>query len=126
MALISALTMLDMKELGAGIAWIDNNDTELVLRTVGNLSGVFYVRDAKTEVDNNGWKIIAAQDFVDEFAIKSEFGVGGSYLRSSTFFTTIVFARETLEKDTVDRFMLQANKFKAATMNLLNEAKIFA
>lgn len=125
---IEAIPMMSrlLKELGAGLAWIEDDDTDLVLRTVGNLSGVFYVRDAKTEVDNKGRKIIAAQEFVDEEKIKTVFGIGGSYLGSPMFFATIVFARETLEKDTVDRFMLHANKFKTVTMKMLNEAMIFA
>jgi hypothetical protein len=44
----------------------------------------------------------------------------------SLFFTTIIFVREFLDKDTVERFMLQANKFKTATLRLVNEGKIFA
>ena len=114
-----------LKELGAGIDWVDTNDTEIVARTIRNISGVFYIRDAKTEKDSKGRKIIAAQDFVENENIKTVFGIGGCYLGTSLFFTTIIFAREFLGRDIVDRFMLQANKFKAATLNLVNEGKIF-
>jgi len=115
-----------LKQLGGGIDWIDTNDTELVAKTVKDLSGVFFVHDAKIEVDNKGRKIIAAQDFVEEEKVKTVFGIGGSYLGTSLFFTTIVFVREFLDKDRVERFMLQANKFKTATLRLINEGKIFA
>ena len=115
-----------LKQLGAGIDWIDADDTELVARTFENLSGVFHVRDAKTEVDNQGRKIIAAQDFVEAESVKTVFGIGGCYLGTSLFFTTIVFLREFLEKDVVERFMLQANKFKTATLDLVDDGKIFA
>ncbi|MBC8461625.1 MAG: hypothetical protein H8D67_26935 [Deltaproteobacteria bacterium] len=115
-----------LKQLGAGIEWIDANDTELVARTFKNISGVFYVRDAKTEVDNKGRKVIAAQDFVQNKNVKTVFGIGGCYLGSSLFFSTIIFTREFLERDLVERFMLQANKFKTTTLNLVNEGKIFA
>ena len=115
-----------LKQLGGGLDWIDSNDTELVLKTVGSLSGVFYVRDARTEVDQKGRTIIVAKEFVETYDVKTVFGVGGGYLGSSKLFTTIVFVREHLEKSLVERFMIQANKFKTATMNLVEEGKIFA
>ncbi|MBU0768101.1 MAG: hypothetical protein KJ687_03275, partial [Proteobacteria bacterium] len=79
-----------------------------------------------TELDNKGRKIITAQDFVEEENVKTVFGIGGCYIGTSIFFTTIIFCREFLEKNIVDRFMLQANKFKTATLSLVNEGKIFA
>lgn len=115
-----------LKELGAGIDWIDRTDTELVAKTFENISGVFYVCDAGTELDNKGRKIIAAQDFVKAEGVKTVFGIGGCYMGSSLFFTTIIFLRETIEKDSAERFMLQANKFKTATLNLVDEGRIFA
>lgn len=115
-----------LKELGAGIDWIDSNDTEIVSRTFENLSGVFYVCDAKTEVDSQGRKIIAAQDFVDKNSVVTVFGVGGCYLGTLLFFTTIIFLREHIERSLAERFMLQANKFKTATLEPAIEGKIFA
>ena len=115
-----------LRQLGAGIDWIDANDTELVTRTFKNISGVFYVHDAKTEVDNKDRKIIAAEDFVENEHVKTVFGIGGCYLGSLLFFTAIIFLREHVDKDMVQRFMLQANKFKTATLSLVNEGKIFA
>ena len=114
-----------LKQLGVGIDWIDSNDTELVKKTVGNLSGLFYVKDAKSEIDNNGQKIIAAQDFVEAFDVKTVFGFGGCYLNSSVFFTTIIFVREFLEEKQVREFMVQTNIFKTATIDLSYENKIF-
>lgn len=114
-----------LKQLGAGIDWIGTNDTELVASTYKNRSGVFYVRDAKTEVDNKGRKIIAAQDFVEEEKVKTVFGIGGCYMGTSLFFTTIIFVREFLDKDIVERFMLQANKFKTATLSFVHDRRIF-
>jgi hypothetical protein len=115
-----------LKQLGVGIDWIDTDDTELVLKTFRNLNGVFFVRDASTETDNSGRMIITAQDFVQEENVKTVFGIGGCYLGTSLFFTTIIFVSEFLDKDKVERFMLQANKFKTATLRLVNTGKIFA
>lgn len=115
-----------LKQLGAGIDWIDTNDTELVAKTFESISGIFHVRDARTEVDFLGRKIIAAQDFVESESIKSVFGIGGGYMGTSLFFTVIIFLREFLEKEIAERFMLQANKFKAATLDLVDTGRIFA
>ena len=115
-----------LKELGAGIDWIDSQDTDLVAKTFENLSGVFFVKDAGKEVDIQGRKIIAAQDFVEQEDVKTVFGIGGCYMGSSTFFTTILFSRDSMEKELASRFMLQANKFKTATLDLVNEGRIFS
>lgn len=114
-----------LKQLGAGIDWIDSNDTNIVTKTFTAMSGVFHVRDARSEVDHHGRKIIAAQDFVEAESIKTVFGIGGGYLGTSIFFTSIIFAREFLDRDIVERFMLQANYFKTSTFGIVHEGKIF-
>lgn len=115
-----------LKQLGVDLAWIDSNDTRLVARTFENVSGVFHVRDARTEVDSQKRKIIAAQDFVEAEGIKTVFGVGGCYLGTSVFFVSVVFLREYIERESAERFILQANKFKTATLFLVDEGKLFA
>jgi hypothetical protein len=37
-----------------------------------------------------------------------------------------MFLREYFEKDIAERFMLQANRFKAATLQLVDNGNIFA
>ena len=114
-----------LTQLGAGIDWIDKTDTKLVASVFKSVSGVFYVEDAETEVDSKGRKIIAAQDFVREESVKSVFGIGGCYIDTSIFFTTIIFLRETIEKKDAERFEFQANKFKIATMRFVLTGRIF-
>lgn len=114
-----------LKELGAGLEWIDSHDTQLVAKTVGSISGVFYVHDADTEVDYKKRFIIPAKDFIRENEVKSVIGVGGGYLGNPVFFTTIIFFREHIKKDVAQKFMLQANKFKTATMQLIEDGRLF-
>ncbi len=125
---ISRIPMMSrlLKQLGAGLDWIDVKDTALVARTFEDLGGVFYVRDAASELDSEGRKIIAAQDFVDSEGVKTVFGIGGCYMGTSMFFSTIVFLREAIDKEVAERFMLQAYKFKTATLDLVDEGKFFA
>lgn len=114
-----------LNQLGAGIDWIEETDTKLVAKIFKSISGVFYVKDAETEVDLKGRKIIAAQDFVKEKKVKTVFGIGGCYVKTPLFFTTIIFLREFIEKEMAEQFMLQASKFKIATMGLVVNGRIF-
>ncbi|MCK5100354.1 MAG: hypothetical protein KAR45_19755 [Desulfobacteraceae bacterium] len=114
-----------LKELGVGIDWIDNKDTEIVIRSTGSMGGVFYVGDARITTDSRNRLIISEQDFVEDYDIKSVFGIGGGYLGAPIFFTTIIFLRDYILREQANKFMLQSNKFKTATINLIEQGKIF-
>ncbi|GAK51048.1 hypothetical protein U14_02290 [Candidatus Moduliflexus flocculans] len=120
-AFIDAIPMMSrlLRELGLGLDWIDRQDTNLVIKTMGSMSGVFFVRDAAQEVDHLGRKIIAAQDFVKAHDIKSVFGFGGAYLGTKTFSITILFLRETIEKGKAEQFAAAMSGFKAQTLELV-------
>jgi len=105
-----------LKELGLRVHWIDQEDTEIVTGTAGMLNGVFYVPDAKTAVDQRGRRIITAQDFVSNYGVKTVFGIGGGYLASPVYITSIVFMCETIEKRHVERFLPVINALKARTV----------
>lgn len=127
---IDAIPMVSrlLKELGLGLDWIDSQDTEIVGRTIGRMAGVFHVLDAKTNVDNKNRKIIAAQDFVETYSVKTVFGLGGSYLYTggNTFLVNIMFTNETIEKRQAERFMGLLNTFKTVTASLDANGKVFA
>ena len=89
------------------------------------MAGIFYVPDAGTAVDEKGRKIIAAQDFVAKYNIKTVFGIGGGYIKDVTFIALIVFARERLDEDRAQCFLPLATVIKAATTSLLLRKKIF-
>jgi len=114
-----------LKELGIDLNWIDSDDTEMVIKKSGSMSGVFYVPDAKTTTDNMGRKIIASQEFVEKYNIKTVFGMGGSYM-GKMFVATIVFTNEALDKTIVTKYTPIINYFKGATMNLAMKKKVFA
>jgi hypothetical protein len=114
-----------LKQLGLDLNWISSNDTDLVIKTIGALSGVFHVRDSATEIDIQGRKVITAQDFVEKYNIKTTFGIGGGYLGTSTFFTLIIFTKEELDENLVKKFIHLASCFKAITLNNVDENSIF-
>ena len=89
------------------------------------MSGVFFVPEAASEVDQRGRKIIVAEDFVQKYGIKTVFGFGGGYLGSSTFSVTIIFLRETLSETDARQFAAQVGFFKTITADLVKQ-KIFS
>ena len=126
-AFIDSIPMMSrlLKQLGLGLDWIDQGDTNIVKHTMGRISGVFFVPDAASEKDHLGRKIIPAQDFVTKYNVKTVFGYGGGYLESSTFYTTIIFLRETLDENKVRQITANLSFFKAITVELAKQ-KLFA
>jgi hypothetical protein len=114
-----------LKELGVPLDWIEQSDTEIVAKTIGRISGLFYVPEARSTVDNKGRNIIAAQDFVSEYGVRTVFGFGGGYTLSQTFLAIIVFSREPVAKETAQRFMALVNSIKIATYDRVRNNRIF-
>ena len=75
---------------------------------------VLYVDDAKKAVTEDGFKILAAQDFVTTHDVRTAFGLGGGYL-DGTFVAILVFTNEYIEQKQVERFLPLVNTFKTAT-----------
>jgi len=117
-----------LNELGLGLDWIDSHDSDIIARIIGKMAGVFYVPDAKTTIDHKGRQIIAAQNFVDEYKVKTVFGLGGAYLYlgSKTFLANIIFTREQIEKRQAERYMTLLNTFKTTTVALDASGQIFS
>ncbi|MDQ6652012.1 MAG: hypothetical protein M3Y84_04620 [Acidobacteriota bacterium] len=113
-----------MSDMGIGLDWFDEWEPHLLVKSFGRTTGVFYVRDAKTRVDQQNRKIVSVQDFVAAEDIRTVFGLGGSYLNGS-FLTMIIFTRETVEQPQAERFMSLVNTFKIATMSLVMKGAIF-
>ena len=120
-AFIDAIPMMSrlLKQLGLGLDWIDSNDTTIAEQTLGLMSGLFFVPDAAREVDAKGRKIIAAQDFVSKYNVKTVFGFGGGYLGTKTMIVTIIFLREDLPKRQADMFASSMARFRTMTGELV-------
>jgi hypothetical protein len=114
-----------LKSLGFPSDWVSSDSTGIIQRTMGKMAGLFYVADARTAVDEKGRKIIAAQDFVAKYNIKTVFGIGGGYVKDATFIALIIFAREQLDEDRAQCFLPLATVIKAATTHPLLRGRIF-
>lgn len=123
---VGAIPMVSrlMHDMGIGLDWLDTHDTKIVVKTLGRIAGVFYVREAATGVDEQGRMIVPAQGFVRDHGIKTVFGLGGSYL-NGTCVILILFTREVMERAEVEKFMPLVNTIKSATQSLVMRDKIF-
>lgn len=113
-----------MSDIGTGIHWVEKQETQILVKSMGQMARLLYVEDAKTAVSGEGFKIVPAQDFVTSNNITSVFGLGGAYL-NRTFVSVICFSSERITQQQAQLFMPLVNTFKTATMNLVMSGKIF-
>lgn len=116
---ISSIPMVSrlLSQLGADIGWFEKADCGMVSdQGLSRFGGLFYVRDAETETDRKGRKVIAAQDFVDAYGIKTVFGFGGGMLVGCNFLVCICFCRSILERERVEPYLTVINAIKIAAM----------
>lgn len=114
-----------LKEVGLSLDWIDSRDITIMLSALGRTAGVFHVQNATTAVDQQGRKIIAAQDFVAANQVKTVFGLGGGYVTNRVFVVLIVFCREEVTKSQAALFMPLITTFKANTTSLATPGAFF-
>ncbi len=114
-----------LKEVGLSLTWLDSKNTNMVIETAGRTSGIFFVEDASSAVDQQNRKIIAAQDFVAENQVKTVFGLAGGYATSNIYVTLIVFCREKLARSQAALFSSLITGFKANTTHVMKQGHIF-
>jgi hypothetical protein len=125
---VSRIPMISrlLQQLGIELDWFARNDTAIVGQTFGLQSGVFYVDDAATAVDIEGRNIIAAQEFVTNYRVRTVFGVGGGYVGTPVYTTIITFCRDHVEQALAEEFRSHIDRFKAETEALAKQGRIFA
>ena len=113
-----------LEQLGFNLGWI-RGEPDIVAQHVGKLMGSFYVEDAVKTKDSKGRNIIAAQDFVRKYGIKSVFGFGGGYATGGKMLTVICFLNETIDKKLAVNFQSLGPTFIVKTQNLIANKKYF-
>lgn len=126
-AFVGAIPMISrlLHELGVPMDWIDTHETEMIIKTVGREAGLFYVENAAEATDHEGRKIIAAQDFVSDYDVKSVFGIGGAYPQGQVF-TVVAFCRDVFPRDVAEHFVPLTNFFQSKTATIVETNKIFS
>ena len=125
-AFVSAIPMISrlLKELGIPLDWVDSHDSEIIKRSMGGPAGLFFVEDAGSATDNEGRKIIAAQDFVSSYKVKSVFGTGQAY-PNGQILVNVLFCKDQVRRATAERFPQIVSLLKNHTDSLVENGKIF-
>jgi hypothetical protein len=110
-------------ELGLPVDWVEE-EPAIRVDALLNIAGTFFVEDARTALDSEGRKIIAAQDFVEANDIRSVLGVGGSW-SDGTFFCFIAFTHEQLTREVAQAMVSLSEVFHRVTVNNLEAGRLF-
>ena len=114
-----------LAEFGLTIEGLEGGGSRIVRSKVGNLSGMFYVADARTETDQQGRLVISAQDFVEEHGVRTVFGFGGAYMLERSYVAVILFSRESIDAERARELAPLSSALKAATMRLVDQGRFF-
>jgi hypothetical protein len=126
-AFVGAIPMISrmLGELGVPMDFLDSHDSGIIIENIGSAAGLFFVEDAAEATDNKGRKIIAKQDFVADYRVKSVFGIGGAY-DGGQLLVVVVFCRDALSRTTAEHFLTLVNLFQSQTNALVSGPHIFA
>jgi histone H3/H4 len=124
---VGAIPMISrlLRELGVPVHWVDRHDSEMIASAVGDAEGLFFVEDAGEAVDQEGRKIIAAQDFVADRGVKSVFGLGGAY-EGGEIMVIVVFCRDRFTREVAESFLPLAKLFITKTSRLASPGMVFS
>jgi hypothetical protein len=113
-----------LRELNVPLDWIDTHDAAVIQKTLGESSSLFFVDDASSATDDQGRKIIASQDFVDDYKIQSVFGIGGAY-SGGEILIMVVFNHDGFGRESAEQFVPLVTLFKSNTERLVAQRRIF-
>ena len=114
-----------LKQLGVPVDWVDSHDSQAIVNAIGSTVGLFFVENASQATDDQGRKIIAAQDFVSSYSVKSVFGTGGAY-PNGQMVVIVVFCDDTLSKTVAEHFLTPTTLFINQTKSLVESASVFS
>ena len=114
-----------LKELGVPVEWVDSHDSQAIVNAIGSTVGLFFVENAAQATDDHGRKIIAAQDFVSNYGVKSVFGTGGAY-PNGQMVVIVIFCSEALSKSVAEHFLSPTTLFINQTKSLVESASVFS
>ena len=111
--------------MGVPLYWIDTHDASVIQKILGDSASLFFVEGASQATDDEDRKIIAAQDFVSGYKIRSVFGIGGAY-SGGEMLVTVVFSHARFSREKAEQFLPLVTLFKSNTERLVAEQRTFA
>jgi hypothetical protein len=125
-AFVGAIPMISrmLGEFGVPMGFLDSHDTGIIVENIGSTAGLFFVEYAAEATDSEGRKIIAMQDFVANYSVKSVFGIGGAY-DGGQLLVVVVFCRDSFSRIIAENFLTLVNLFKSQTNDFVSSQHIF-
>jgi hypothetical protein len=114
-----------LSDIDVDLAVFDDGRPIATRKLLGGKNGMFYVPDAATAMDAKGRYVIADRAFVERYAIRTVFGMGGAYA-DGTLVTSVVFSTSQIPQLNADRFPSLISNFKMATTKLVEDDRIFS
>jgi hypothetical protein len=105
------------------VPWLTKQETLLMRDSMGAMSQLILVADARTTRTSDGRTLVIAQDFVRTNGVRSVLALGGKYLNGTTL-ALVLFTREELIEAQVSKFTTVINTIKSATMKAVMDCKI--
>lgn len=97
------------------VPWLKRQGTLVLTETMGKMSSMIRVEDARTETTSRGEKAVPDQGFVEDHHIRTVLAMGGRYLNGACI-VMLLFTTETLSQEQATRFTTLVNHIKTATM----------
>jgi hypothetical protein len=114
-----------LADIDVDLSAFDDGRPITTRKLLGGKNGMFYIPDAATAIDTQGRYVIADRSFVERYAIRTVFGMGGAYM-DGTLVTSLIFSTRQIPQLIVDRFPSLISNFKMATAKLIEERRIFS
>jgi hypothetical protein len=125
---VSEIPMLAslIQQLGSSRSWFQKHTGPSThVNNFGVFTETFFVPDAVQSVDSAGRLMIPAQDFVQEYGVRSVFGVGGEFLIEGIVVVSIFFSTERLAS--TPKWLLRLPLLLATvTRSLVSEGRLYA
>jgi len=113
-----------MGDMGTGLEWVQKQERNMILTSMGRMARVLYVEDALETRTGDGFDVIPDRSFVKENGVRTVLGLGGAYL-NGTIVAVVLFTSERVQKDRVEKLMPVMHGFKVATMKAVMKGRIF-
>jgi hypothetical protein len=113
-----------MGDMGTGLEWVQKQDQNMIVRSMGQMARVLYVEDALETRTRDGYDVIPDRSFVEEYKVRTVLALGGAYL-NGTVVAVVLFTNERVESDRVEKLLPVLHGFKIATMKAVMRGNVF-
>jgi hypothetical protein len=113
-----------MGDMGTGSEWVQKQEANMVVTSMGRMARVLYVEDALESRTEDGFDVIPDRSFVEENGVRTVLALGGAYL-NGTIVSVVLFTSERVAPDRVEKLMPVVHGFKIATMKAVMQGRIF-